>query len=134
MREETIYSHVAETGENTYAVDIEVSGHHIKGDEPIVFGGGNTGPTPYDLLLAALGECSAMTVRWYARQKNWPLTKVEVALSYQKKDKVDHFEKKIVVHGDRLTPEQKAKLVEIAAKCPVQRTLESGAVIDTVAG
>lgn len=129
--EELITAHVEETGESTYAVSISVSGHTIKGDEPVSFGGGNLGPAPYDILLAALGECTAMTVRWYALQKKWPLEKVEVKLSHQKVNKVDTFEKEVIVHGGALTDEQKAKLVEIAAKCPVQRTLLSEVVINT---
>jgi putative redox protein len=125
-------AHVEETGESAYAVSITVSGHTLKGDEPLSFGGGNLGPAPYDLLLAALGECTAMTVRWYAIQQKWPLEKVEVKLSHQKIDKVDTFEKQVIVHGDALTDEQRKKLVDVAAKCPVQRTLESDVVIRTV--
>jgi putative redox protein len=131
--EELITAHVEETGESVYAVSITVSGHNIKGDEPISFGGGNLGPAPYDLLLAALGECTAMTVRWYAKQQNLPLTKVEVKLSHRKIDKVDTFEKQIIVYGDALTDEQRKKLVDVAAKCPVQRTLQSDVVIRTLA-
>lgn len=123
---------VAETGESLYAVNIIVSGHMLKGDEPVASGGGNLGPAPYDMLLAALGECTAMTVRWYAKQQNWPLEKVEVNLTYQKIDKVDVFEKEVIVHGDALTPDQRKKLVDVAAKCPVQRTLESDVVIRTL--
>jgi putative redox protein len=123
---------VVETGESVYAVNITVSGHTLKGDEPVASGGGNLGPAPYDLLLAALGECTAMTVRWYAKQQNWPLEKVEVNLTHQKLDKVDVFEKEVMVHGDALTPDQHKKLIEVAAKCPVQRTLESDMVIHTV--
>ena len=123
---------VVETGESVYAVNITVSGHMFKGDEPVASGGGNLGPAPYDLLLAALGECTAMTVRWYAKQQNWPLEKVEVKLTHQKLDKVDVFEKEVIVYGDALTPDQHKKLVEVAAKCPVQRTLESDMVIRTV--
>jgi putative redox protein len=113
-------------------VNIIISGHTLKGDEPIASGGGNLGPAPYDMLLAALGECTAMTVRWYAKQQNWPLEKVEVKLTHQKLDKVDIFEKQVIVHGDTLTPEQHRKLVDVAAKCPVQRTLESDVVIRTL--
>ena len=123
---------VAETGESLYAVNINVSGHTLKGDEPVASGGGNLGPAPYDMLLAALGECTAMTVRWYAKQQNWPLEKVEVNLTYQKLDKVDVFEKEVIVQGDALTPDQRKKLVDVAAKCPVQRTLESDVVIRTL--
>ena len=124
-------AHVIETGESAYAVNITVSGHTLKGDEPVASGGGNLGPAPYDLLLAALGECTAMTVRWYALQQNWPLEKVEVKLTYQKIDKVDTFDKEVIVYGDALTPEQHKKLIDVAAKCPVQRTLESNIVIRT---
>jgi putative redox protein len=130
--EELKTAHITETGESAYAVSIAVSAHTLKGDEPISFGGGNLGPAPYDLLLAALGECTAMTVRWYAIQQKWPLEKVEVKLSHQKIDKVDTFEKQVIVHGDALTDEQRQKLVNVAAKCPVQRTLESDVVIRTV--
>lgn len=130
--EALITAHVEETGESAYAVSISVSGHTLRGDEPISFGGGNLGPAPYDMLLAALGECTAMTVRWYALQQKWPLEKVEVKLSHQKINKVDTFEKQVIVHGDQLTPEQHQKLVEVAAKCPVQRTLQSDVIIRTL--
>ena len=122
---------VTETGESAYAVDIEVSGYHLKGDEPVSGGGGGLGPAPYDTLLAALGECTAMTVRWYALQQKWPLEKVEVSLTYQKEGRQDIFEKAITLHGDALTAEQRAKLIDVAAKCPVQRTLEGTPVIRT---
>ncbi|MDB2415213.1 OsmC family protein [Rickettsiales bacterium] len=130
--DKVITAHIEETGKNDYAVKIEVSGHHLHGDEPKSFGGGNTGPAPYDMLLAALGECTAMTVRWYAIQQKWPLEKVEVTLTHQKVEKVDKFEKKITIHGDALTDEQRKKLIEVAAKCPVQRTLEGKVEITTV--
>ena len=73
-----------------------------------------------------------MTVRWYAIGQKWPLEKVEVKLTHQKIDKVDTFEKQVIVHGDQLTLEQRQKLVDVAAKCPVQRTLESDVVIRTM--
>lgn len=131
MNEKTIHSHIIETGESAYAVDIEVSGHILKGDEPQDMGGGNLGPAPYDLLTAALGECTAMTVRWYAIQQKWPLDKVEVALTHHKEGKQDVFEKSIILYGKSLTAEQRAKLIEIAAKCPIQRTLEGTPIIRT---
>jgi len=138
MHEEKMtHATVIETRESTYAVDIEVSGYKLKGDEPLSVGGANLGPAPYDILLAALGECTAMTVRWFAIQRNWPLDKVEVELTHHKDDvnnsprPVDIFTKKIILHGDALTDDQRAKLIEIAAKCPVQRTLEATPVIHT---
>ena len=131
-------AHVSETGESIFAVSIEVSGFELTGDEPEVGGGEGLGPAPYDLLVAALGECTAMTIRWYARQQDWPLERVEVDVAHTKGDvpgkshKVDHFTKTIRIHGDRLSAEQHDKLIEIAARCPVQRTLEGTPVISTV--
>ncbi len=154
-QDKTITAHVAETGASAYAVAIAVSGHTLVGDEPISFGGADLGPAPFDMLLAALGECSAMTVRWYALQQKWPLERVEVNLSHRKVDraslapedqaklatpgqtgdrvpgKVDVFEKEIIITGDQLTAEQKQKLHDVAIKCPVQRTLMNGSLIRT---
>src|SRR5579859_6026441 len=110
----TINAHVAETGESTFAVDIDVSGHHLKGDEPKETGGKNLGPAPYDMLLAALSECTAMTVRWYAKKENMPLEKVEAQLTHHKEGRKDIFTKAITLHGDKLTDAQRAKLIEIA--------------------
>ena len=124
-------SHVAENGSSTFSVNIEVSGHQIIGDEPEADGGHNLGPAPFDILLAALGECTVMTVRWYAQQQKWPLERVEAKLTHQKMDKKDYFTKEIILHGNSLTTEQRAKLIEVAAKCPVQRTLEGTPSIQT---
>lgn len=131
MAEKTITAHVTETGESIFSVDIDVSTHRIKGDEPWESGGKNLGPAPYDMLLASLGECTAMTVRWYARQQNWPLDKVEVALTHHKENKQDFFTKTITLHGPSLTGEQRSKLIDVAAKCPIQRTLEGTPIIKT---
>ena len=120
----TTTAHITETGDSDFAVTISVSGHTLKGDEPEYAGGKNLGPAPYDYLTAALGECTAMTVRWYALQQKWPLEKVEVTLSHRKEGRQDIFEKTITITGAVLTDDQRAKLIEVAAKCPVQRTLE----------
>ena len=125
-------ANVSENGRSAFAVTINVSGHVIEGDETKELGGENLGPAPYDTLLAALGECTAMTVRWYAREHKFPLQKVEVDLTHHKEGRTDVFTKTISLQGDELTLEQKTKLVEIAAKCPVQRTLEGTPVIRTV--
>ena len=100
-----ITARIEETGASPFAVSIEVSGHRLTGDEPLEQDGGNMGPSPYDLLTAALGECTAMTVRWYARKNQWPLEKVEVRMVYRKEGKTDVFEKHVSLHGDSLTPE-----------------------------
>lgn len=138
MVENGVSAHVTETGESPYAVAIDVSGHLLHGDEPLDAGGGNLGPAPYDLLTAALGECTAMTVRWYALQQKWPLKHVEVVLTHRKggegasSPRQDVFTKAITLTGPDLTPEQHAKLIEIASKCPVQRTLEGTPMIRTL--
>ncbi len=134
MIDKTISAHVIETGESAFAVDIAVSGHAIKGDEPLEDHGGNLGPSPFDLLTAALGECTAMTVRWYARQQQWPLDKVEVRLTHHKEGVQDIFRKQVILHGADLSEEQRNRLVAVAAKCPVQKTLMGSPVIETSAG
>jgi len=139
LSESTTSAQIVETGESVFSVAIDVSGYHLTGDEPVERDGRGLGPSPYDLLVAALGECTAMTIRWYARQQQWPLDRVEVTLTHAKggiegkSAKVDHFSKSIRIFGDDLTDEQRAKLIDIAARCPVQRTLEGTPVISTVA-
>jgi len=137
MSDDVHSAHIYENGESIFAVTIEVAGIEIPGDEPVAAGGGGTGPNPYDMLVSALGECTAMTVRWYAKQQNWPVDKVEVNITHRK-EKVegrprpaDVFEKHVIVHGDLLTAEQRAKLLDVAKKCPVQRTLEGDPIIKT---
>lgn len=133
-----IHAQVSETGESTFAVDIIVSGHRIKGDEPVEAGGGNLGPSPFDLLLAALGECSAMTVRWYAKRENWPLDTVEVRMTHRKgaadgsPGKTDIYTREVILYGEALSDTQRRKLADVAAKCPVQRALEATPVITTI--
>lgn len=130
----------SETGESGFAVRIEMGDHLLIGDEPVSAGGDGLGPGPFDLLTAALAECTAMTVRWYARQHDWPLDHVEVVVDHARKQlagapqPVDVFDKTIFLRGSRLNQDQRARLIEIAAKCPVQRALESLPVINTRMG
>lgn len=131
MSEKLTMAKIEETGESAYAVDIVVSDHHIKGDESVDAGGNDLGPSPYDVLTAALGECTAMTIRWYALHQKWPLQKVIVQLTHRKENKTDIFTKHITLIGDALTQEQRQKLIDIAVKCPVQRTLEGTPIIET---
>ncbi len=123
---------IVENGQSEFAVTIDVSGFQLVGDEPVDMGGGNIGPAPYDLLTAALGECTAMTIRWYARQQKWPLDKVSVVMTHHKEGKTDIFSKAITLVGDGLTAEQRQKLMDVAGKCPVQRTMEGTPVIQTL--
>jgi putative redox protein len=117
-----------------FAQEIRAGRHTLRADEPVTAGGTDTGPDPYALLLAALGACTSMTLRMYANRKGWPLTGITVRLSQSKiyaKDcedcetksdaRIDHIEREIELSGD-LSAEQKARLIEIAEKCPVHRT------------
>lgn len=133
---------ICETGAGRYTQDITIGPHHLKADEPVESGGNDSGPSPYDFLLAGLGTCTSMTLRMYADLKKIPLTKVIVTLQHEKiyaKDcancdnahsKVDLIYRQIELQGD-LTPEQRKQLLEIANKCPVHRTLTSDITITT---
>jgi len=114
--------------------------HHTVADEPAAYGGTNRGMTPYGFVAAGLGACTSMTIRMYARRKRWPLTHVRVDVSHDKVHaqdagdstgpKIDRFHRAIALDGD-LSEEQRAKLLEIADKCPVHRTLEAQSEITT---
>jgi putative redox protein len=120
----------------SYAQNIVAGSHRLIADEPVAAGGSNSGPTPYDLLLAALGACTSMTVGMYARRKNWPLQGVVVRLRHArihaedcatcetKEGFLDRLECELELAG-QLTTEQRSKLLEISEKCPVHRTLQS---------
>lgn len=114
--------------------------HSLVADEPAASGGDNLGPDPYELLLAALGSCTSMTVRLYARRKEWPLDDIEVTLSHYRdyaedceacEGKIDVLERRIRLDGDSLSGEQRERLLEIADRCPVHRTLSGPIEIRT---
>lgn len=114
--------------------------HHALADEPLAYGGSNRGMSPYGFVSAGLGACTSMTLRMYARRKGWPLDSISVDISHDKVHaqdalpsgpaKIDQFTRKIRLCGP-LSDEQRAKLLEIADKCPVHRTLEAGARVIT---
>lgn len=130
----------SETGDSPFAVSLEMGEFVLTGDEPVSAGGGGLGPNPFQLITAALAECTAMTVRWFARQRDWPLDHVEVTVDHVKKlipggvDPVDVFDKVVIVRGLDLTDEQHAQLIRVADQCPIQRVLEGAPRIDTRAG
>jgi putative redox protein len=129
---------VDDTQASPLAVAIEVSGHRMIGDEPASQGGADLGPSPYDLLTAALAACTAMTVRWYALKMGWPLQHVHVEVEHDKRVQATHpevietFRKRVTIVGPDLSDEQKQKLFEVAAKCPIHKTLTGTISIDTL--
>lgn len=122
---------IEETEGSLYSAAITVGNHHFTVDEPETFsGGGDLGPSPFDLLTSSLAACTIMTVRWYATQKDIPLEKVSAEIFYDQKQ--NHFTKKLSFVGARLTQEQEQNLLEIAAKCPVQRALTGDVTVETL--
>ncbi len=132
---------VSETGIGKFQNLVRTGQHVFLADEPVSFGGDDTGPNPYDFVLAGLGSCTAMTLRMYAGRKKWPLDQVSVSLSHAKehaddcvdcdpKSRIDVFDRTITILGD-LDETQRQRLLEIADKCPVHRTLEANAHIRT---
>ena len=129
-------------GRLRYVQKITVGSHALLADEPGDVGGADAGPNPYELLLAALGTCAGITVRMYADRKQWPLEEVHVALSWARVHAedcaecdtevrmVDGIEMEVSFSGD-LSEEQRQRLMEIANKCPVHRTLSSPIPIHT---
>jgi putative redox protein len=122
--------------------NIRVGRHLLQTDEPVSAGGKDAAPTPYDLLLSALGSCKVITLRMYAKRKNWPLEAVRVDLSHARVHAedcancstetrlIDHIQVEIRLVG-QLSDEQRRTLLAIAEKCPVHRTLAAGARITT---
>ncbi len=133
---------VARIGASGFRTDILANGHALVADEPRSVGGTNAGPTPYDLLVAALGACTAMTLRMYADRKKWPMSEVTVRLAHSKvhaedcdcdvaaDGKIEVIDREIDIVGD-LDREQRLRLLEIANRCPVHRTLDGEIVVKT---
>jgi putative redox protein len=122
-------AHVTVIGEHHYVQQI-VSGHHrLTADEPPSAGGSGAGPAPYDLLLGSLGACTAITLRMYAARKQWELGKITVGLRFARDAEGQERIERRLSFGKPLTAEQKDRLLEIAARTPVTKTLSRGVEI-----
>ncbi len=135
---------VVRTGHGRFGTEVHTRSHRLIADEPVSVGGGDAGPTPYDFLLAALGTCTAMTMKMYADGQEWPLLSAEVAVTHERNHRaheqameaggrVQALHRRIALTGPDLTDEQREELMEIADKCPVHRTLEGELHIHTEA-
>jgi putative redox protein len=113
------------------AANIEVGPHHLRADEPQANGGGDTAPNAHQLLLSSLGACTSLTLRLYARRKGWPLTDVIVQLTGLHQDGRYIISREVRLEG-ALDADQRARLMEIADKCPIHRTLTGEVAINTV--
>jgi putative redox protein len=118
------------SGAEPFRQTVSIGRHVLVADEPIEDGGGDAGPAPHELLLSALGVCTSMTLRLYARRKSWPLERVRVRVRGGKQGDTFVIERTIAVTGV-LSDEQRDRLKEIAEKCPVHQTLVGAIRIDT---
>jgi putative redox protein len=133
---------VARLDEGPFLTEILAGPHHLLADEPADVGGRNLGPSPYEYLSSGLGACTAMTIKMYADRKKWPLKEVKVHLNYDndylddcdkcetEERKIGKFERIIEVSGD-LDEGQRKRILQIANKCPVHKTLEQGVTVET---
>ena len=131
---------ITRIGRSGYVTDIMAAGHGLVADEPVSMGGTDKGPAPFDLLMAGLGTCKAMTLRMYSDRKQWPLEAVTVKLNHKKIDaadcetcqtkegQLDQFDCEIDLSGE-LDDQQKQRLLQIADRCPVHRTLHSEIIV-----
>ena len=136
---------VEESGEGTFAQSVSVGRHRLHADEPLAYGGNDSGPGPYDYLLAALGACTSMTIRMYAERKGIALRRIAVRLRHDrvhaqdcadcqtKEGKIDRIDREIDLVGD-LDEATRSRLLEIADKCPVHRTLRGEILVRTKLG
>lgn len=132
----TVDAEAEETGDGKFQVAISSGDHVFLADEPVSVGGLGSGPSPFDLLSSALAACTTMTLRLYAGNKKWPVTRIRTAVGHEKdgsEPQPDLFNVRIDIEGP-IDDEQRARMMEIAERCPVHRTLERGARFNTAEG
>lgn len=113
---------------------VRVRAHDFPADEPVELGGTDTGPNPFEYLLGALGACTSMTLSLYAKRKQWPLERVRVELVHEPRPgQKDRIERTITLEGP-LSDEQRQRLLEIANKCPVHKTITAGVEVQSGLG
>ena len=123
---------VDETGLGAFQVEVKAGTSTFLMDEPVAAGGLGSGPNPYDLLSSAIGACTLMTIRLYARRKEWPLERVRVKVTHYRDNlqTKDHFVREIELIGP-IDSEQRARFMDIAMRCPVHLTMERGSIMET---
>lgn len=123
---------VAENGQGRYQQTVHAGQHVLLSDEPEIMGGADAGPAPFDFLMAALGSCTSITLRMYAERKNIELKKISVSLEHEKIElngkTCDHIRRQITLEGN-LSEEQRQRMLDIANKCPIFRTLSQPVLI-----
>ncbi len=119
-------------GTEPFVTSVKSEAHEIVVDEPADLGGADAGPDPYGLLLGSLGSCKAITASMYAKRKGWPLEAIEVDLTHTRHDDHETIDVTVRVIGD-LDEKQRARLIEIAGKCPVEKTLRGDLRINVTA-
>ncbi len=129
---------VTETSEGKFTNQVTVGPHTFRADEPESVGGEDSGPSPYEFLMAGLGACTTMTMRMYVERKGWPMDRASVRLKHEKvtieeegkKRRIDRIHRHIAIEGE-LDDAQRQRIYEIANRCPVHRTLENGAEVES---
>jgi putative redox protein len=121
---------VTETGAGGYQVEVRIGAETLIADEPLALGGLGSGPNPYDLLRAALGACTVITARLYANRKGWPLARASASIVHHPASahQRDRFERTLTLEG-ALDEDQRARLLDIASRCPVSQTLTRGSEV-----
>lgn len=126
---------VKERAGGKYTQDVNTPRHHFYADEPASYGSADLGPAPYELLCASLGACTSITLRMYIERKKWDVENIEVKVTHKKIQlselpAKDVFTREITIRGN-VDEAQRARIIEIANKCPVHRTLEASSEIET---